>query len=248
MGRFMSPDPIPIMVQKIIDPQQWNMYSYVRNSPLDSVDPDGMWPRKIHEDIILKAFPGLTDHQRSVLMSASFWMDYCPTCQLESNSYQHYMRAPWESASKAASEAKIFITNQENLARYVMGSASLSDASLEEFGKAGHTVMDSTSPAHVDDQGNPLPWDIYTSYQLTPSLGFRTINFGAISAHEAKEATISDAQRAWTIELLQKAFGDTYGQDALQKATVTSPLGSQPDGQSTNGSGYCGTPGVNCGR
>ena len=34
-GRFTSPDPIDIMPQKLLDPQQWNnMYSYVRTSPL----------------------------------------------------------------------------------------------------------------------------------------------------------------------------------------------------------------------
>jgi len=38
MGRFMTPDPIMIMKQKLTDPQQWNMYSYSRNNPL------GGWP------------------------------------------------------------------------------------------------------------------------------------------------------------------------------------------------------------
>jgi RHS repeat-associated protein len=43
MGRFMTPDPIHVMKQKLVDPQQWNMYSYVRNSPLRLVDPTGMY-------------------------------------------------------------------------------------------------------------------------------------------------------------------------------------------------------------
>ena len=43
MGRFMSPDPIMIMKQKLRDPQQWNMYSYTRNNPLRFVDPTGMY-------------------------------------------------------------------------------------------------------------------------------------------------------------------------------------------------------------
>jgi RHS repeat-associated protein len=29
MGRFMTPDPVGIMKQKLLDPQQWNMYAYV---------------------------------------------------------------------------------------------------------------------------------------------------------------------------------------------------------------------------
>jgi uncharacterized protein RhaS with RHS repeats len=43
MGRFMSPDPIGKMKQKMTDPQQWNMYSYVRNNPLRLTDPTGMY-------------------------------------------------------------------------------------------------------------------------------------------------------------------------------------------------------------
>jgi RHS repeat-associated protein len=41
MGRFMSPDPVQISKQRMIDPQQWNMYSYARNEPLGHLDPDG---------------------------------------------------------------------------------------------------------------------------------------------------------------------------------------------------------------
>ena len=43
MGRFMTPDPLHIMKQKLLDPQQWNMYSYVRNNPLRFIDPTGMY-------------------------------------------------------------------------------------------------------------------------------------------------------------------------------------------------------------
>ena len=42
MGRFMSPDPIYIEEQKMLDPQQLNLYSYVRNNPLSLTDPSGM--------------------------------------------------------------------------------------------------------------------------------------------------------------------------------------------------------------
>ena len=42
-GRFTSPDPIHIMPQKLVDPQQWNMYAYGRNNPLRFVDPTGMY-------------------------------------------------------------------------------------------------------------------------------------------------------------------------------------------------------------
>src|ERR1700735_4977054 len=67
LGRFMSPDPLHLMKEKLVDPQQWNMYSYVRNNLLKMVDENGKWPTDIHNQIIDKAFPGLSDHERSLL-------------------------------------------------------------------------------------------------------------------------------------------------------------------------------------
>jgi RHS repeat-associated protein len=40
-GRWPSPDPAGISSAKLTDPQSWNRYAYVRNSPLTSVDPTG---------------------------------------------------------------------------------------------------------------------------------------------------------------------------------------------------------------
>jgi RHS repeat-associated protein len=46
LGRFMSPDPIAIMKQKLRDPQQLNAYTYARNNPLAFVDPLGLYTWK----------------------------------------------------------------------------------------------------------------------------------------------------------------------------------------------------------
>lgn len=43
MGRFLSADPIFLMMQKLFDPQQWNMYSYARSNPVRFVDPTGKY-------------------------------------------------------------------------------------------------------------------------------------------------------------------------------------------------------------
>ncbi|HNY42358.1 MAG TPA: RHS repeat-associated core domain-containing protein, partial [Bryobacteraceae bacterium] len=40
-GRFTSTDPTVMTRARIFDPQQWNLYSYVRNNPLAYIDPDG---------------------------------------------------------------------------------------------------------------------------------------------------------------------------------------------------------------
>jgi RHS repeat-associated protein len=42
-GRFTSADPVNILKQKLMDPQQWNMYAYVRNNPLRFRDPTGQY-------------------------------------------------------------------------------------------------------------------------------------------------------------------------------------------------------------
>lgn len=41
LGRFTAPDPKMISQQRMLDPQQWNMYSYSRNNPTSYFDPDG---------------------------------------------------------------------------------------------------------------------------------------------------------------------------------------------------------------
>jgi RHS repeat-associated protein len=48
-GRFTSPD-APLMDQHILNPQSWNLYSYVRNNPLRFVDPSGERIELIGED------------------------------------------------------------------------------------------------------------------------------------------------------------------------------------------------------
>jgi RHS repeat-associated protein len=42
MGRFMSPDPVFISADRVLDPQSLNLYAYVRNNPLSLVDPTGL--------------------------------------------------------------------------------------------------------------------------------------------------------------------------------------------------------------
>jgi RHS repeat-associated protein len=41
MGRFMTPDPVFFQAAMLSDPQRFNQYAYVRNSPLALVDPRG---------------------------------------------------------------------------------------------------------------------------------------------------------------------------------------------------------------
>jgi RHS repeat-associated protein len=41
MGRFLSPDPFVITTERLMNPQELNLYSYVANNPLRFIDPTG---------------------------------------------------------------------------------------------------------------------------------------------------------------------------------------------------------------
>ncbi|MGB5037026.1 MAG: RHS repeat-associated core domain-containing protein [Blastocatellia bacterium] len=41
-GRFSSTDPVAMLTERQLDPQQINLYAYARNSPLVFIDPDGL--------------------------------------------------------------------------------------------------------------------------------------------------------------------------------------------------------------
>jgi hypothetical protein len=214
------------MTQKKADPQQWNMYAYVRNNPLRMVDANGKWPTEIHNQITDRAFPGLSAHQRDILKSASYKMDHCLTCQSEGNSYQHSMRAPSENPADAKQKANDFIGDEEHLAQGYQkatpaDASKINDRLLGMFGNAAHTVADGTSPAHVDPQGNPLPWDPYS-----PS---------AVSAHEAAESTISSDEMDAAVNAMRAAFQNTYGQAAAQQAATPSQPATCAPNSACNG-------------
>jgi RHS repeat-associated protein len=42
LGRFMQTDPKQFSIRTLANPQKWNKYTYVQNSPLMRIDPDGM--------------------------------------------------------------------------------------------------------------------------------------------------------------------------------------------------------------
>ncbi len=59
-GRFTSPDPVFASVAHLLDPQRWNLYSYVRNNPLSLTDSTGL---DFYLDCIHTDDNGSTCHQ-----------------------------------------------------------------------------------------------------------------------------------------------------------------------------------------
>ncbi|MEJ7615851.1 MAG: RHS repeat-associated core domain-containing protein [Pyrinomonadaceae bacterium] len=51
-GKFTQVDPIGAGAASITDPQSWNMYAYVGNDPINHVDPDGLFFKKLFKGIL----------------------------------------------------------------------------------------------------------------------------------------------------------------------------------------------------
>jgi len=109
------------------------------------VDPDGKWPRWVHNRIIKKAFKGrLSRAQIRILKRASADVDNRDGSQLPKNSYQHGMRAPGETKEHARAKADKFIEDQKEL--------FIKSGDLKKIGEGMHTIMDRTSPSHEGEQ------------------------------------------------------------------------------------------------
>lgn len=141
-----------------------------------------MWPPATHDDLLVRAFPGLTAAERRVLQNGSREVDatygLVPITLIEKNAYQHAMTPGWkvreftrqglpldEAIQKARqwafNEAGKWVDGNGEEAKKLQAEyrrtnvSGLSPDALYEFGKGAHTLMDNTSPAHrgKDDRG-----------------------------------------------------------------------------------------------
>ncbi|HUS07836.1 MAG TPA: RHS repeat-associated core domain-containing protein [Bryobacteraceae bacterium] len=111
-GRFTSPDlPANYLVSL---PQSWNKYIYALNNPLAIVDPDGQFPKWVHEQII-DQISGLSPNDKAVLKAASADADsFLKGGQSPSASFTHAMLDGLEfsSAQTDPTKAAQFVENQ----------------------------------------------------------------------------------------------------------------------------------------
>jgi hypothetical protein len=133
-----------------------NLYGYVGNNPIGAVDPVGLWPTAIHNQIAQNAFGEiLTPGQLAIIENRSAAQDNPFTGgQDPENAYQHAMRAPGQSVSEAQGLYKQFLTNHlaaaiaAQRAWKAAGHCDDSPKALDEFGYIFHAVTDNISPAH----------------------------------------------------------------------------------------------------
>jgi RHS repeat-associated protein len=217
-GRFTAVDP-SMKSWLFHNPQSWNRYAYSLNNPLRYIDTNGKWPTDIHNQIINKAFPGLSVQQRQVLMDASRYVDRWRN-QTKAHSHDHAMRSPGEDPGKAKAAVDGIIQNHEKAAQRVQGetlehASSINKSAMNEFGKALHTVEDRTSPAHTDATGNPREWN---GIPTTPS------EVKDSQKHGDEEEVITPEELTDSVKAARDAFKETFGDKALQEAIKEKPI------------------------
>jgi RHS repeat-associated protein len=212
-GRFLSVDPGKDW--DIHQPQSWNMYSYVRNNPVNRVDLTGKWTTAIHEKLIDLAFPGLPNSERYILKNASLRVDNPLTGQFPRTAYQHSMRAKGETVGQAMQKSAAFYDKKISEARTQNADAqahardgtgrseAMKMASLQSVGEAMHMVADASSPQHKGYQVWAPVADPIASLQ-----------------HPSGETKIDPVTQNIVVQQLRAVYGTVFGDEQLQRATT----------------------------
>jgi RHS repeat-associated protein len=169
--------------------QNLNRYAYAQNSPINFVDINGLWPERIHNQIIGIAFMNLPENLISQIEKGSAFAD-SKKFQVTSFSYMHAMRQKGESVEDASVKMHDYINEHfENLNTFK--EVGQIEKAYFELGMALHPIMDSTSPSHQGFQ----EW----------SGALNSTGYGLIS-HWIQEQILSSDQLSITIELINQAM------------------------------------------
>lgn len=152
-GRFISEDPIEFT-------GGMNFYRYVGNSSTNDSDPSGLWSPAAHDQLIWNALhgcKGISDLDIWQIQKGSRWFD--ENSQGADWSFGHAMsngnaKQPGRDARNMTAS---FVAREMGVARNTL-NAGARNQGLFDFGIALHPLMDMTSSAHTDGQGNPIAW------------------------------------------------------------------------------------------
>jgi len=154
LSRFISQDPVGFGGGDI------NAYTYVDNSPANQSDPAGLWSTGAHNQMIWNALHpcGVSDEDIRQIEQGSEYVDSLQFQGAE-DAYMHAMRNGTNNQSvfDAMQQTSNFISAEMTSATSEMSAGDVSEA-MFTFGMAMHPLMDVTSPAHTDANGNPIPW------------------------------------------------------------------------------------------
>ena len=151
-GRWTTADPL------LFGGGSANVYVYANNTPNTVSDPSGLWPTGVHHTML--DFFGTVCRTADIaaLKQASNDADgLFNGGQSVGNSYTHSMRELFEDPRIARQRRDNFIARKVNLARYLVLQGDEPHA-VQALGAAFQTLMDATSPKHVDANGDPRIW------------------------------------------------------------------------------------------
>jgi len=156
LQRFIDEDPIDFAGGDS------NLYRYVGDSPTNGTDPLGFWGAQAHNQIIWNALHscgGVSNGDIYQIQQGSQYADTSPF-QAANFSYMHMMRNgddPNQTTQQVQDLAAAFTAGNLQVAAKQLNAGVRSQA-MFSFGLAMHPLMDQTSPAHTDANGNALAW------------------------------------------------------------------------------------------
>jgi len=135
---------------------QFNMYAYVGNDPVNRIDPTGAWSSTVHNRLFFRGLRDrLTPAGWNIVLRQSFRQDTRAPA-MDTNA-AHYLRAPGQSPQEAREQFNTYIRSEINLSIRAFNRGN-DQAGLEHYANAGHALTDRTSPEHQDAQGNPAEY------------------------------------------------------------------------------------------
>ncbi len=128
-----------------------NLYGFAGGDPVNFSDPFGLWDVAAHEKILDHALGKIAStRQMARFKSASVRQDVWHNW----DNQRHYLADRGQSATAARARAEAYISNEISAAQGAR-KAGDEDGAATHLGNALHGIADGTSPAHVDDLGNP---------------------------------------------------------------------------------------------
>jgi RHS repeat-associated protein len=207
--RFISEDPVGTV-------GGINLYAYVGNDVPNQSDPSGLWSPGAHDVLIQHALAGnATLSDIAALQADSRAFDSSTQGIAWANA--HAMAMPGQSSADAIAATHAF-ESQMIAAAQAAAAAGDRQSALQYLAQAMHPMMDSSSPAHTDDNGNPITysdpslladwWNGHSGPDM-PIIGGKETIYGLTPPILHKED-----------QMLLDAYNSVFGPSAAQASTA----------------------------